>query len=224
MKNGKIGDCCKMARCKASTSERGGGLSGRRTSERGDNAADGRFAAVPTVVLKEGRYIRLLRQGEWEFVCRKNCTGIVIILAMTEEQNVLFVEQYRLPVAKNVIEFPAGLVNDLNLKKKETILNAARRELWEETGYRARRIVKVMDGPSSGGSSSDIITIVMAKGLKKVSAGGGDETEAITVHEIPLDKADPWLAQKRKTGCLIDPKIYAGLYFLKKYNGENSNG
>ncbi len=168
------------------------------------------------VVLKEGRFMKLLSKDGWEFVSRTNCTGIVIILALTDEKKVLFVEQYRLPVNKLVIEFPAGLVNDRNLKRKENILTAAKRELFEETGYRAAKMVKVIDGPGSGGSSADIVTIARAFGLKKKGKGGGDATEAITVHEVPLDKVDTWLAQKKKAGVLVDPKVYAGLYFLKK--------
>ena len=45
-----------------------------------------------------------------------------------------------------------------------------------------------------------------------------DDTESITVHEVPIDEVEDWLAKKRKGGCLTDPKIYAGLYFLNKYN------
>ena len=114
---------------------------------------------------------------------------------MTEEQNVLC-RTVPSPVAKNVIEFPAGLVNDLNLKKKEAILNAARR-LWEETGYRARRIVKV-DGPSSGGSSSDIITIV-SLGLKKCPPEEGMKPRRSRCMKFLW--TDPWLAQNAKRGA-----------------------
>ena len=91
-------------------------------------------------VIKEGKFIRFVRRGEWEYFERNNCSAIVIIVAMTRQRKVLFVEQYRPPVGKKVIEFPAGLVNDRGLEKKESILRAARRELFEETGYRAKII------------------------------------------------------------------------------------
>lgn len=167
-------------------------------------------------VLKEGRYLRLLSKEGWEFVARKNCTGIVIIVALTEDKEVIFVEQYRKPLGKKVIEFPAGLVNDRGRKRKESIASAAARELFEETGYRAKKITTLVDGPSSAGSSGDIISIVRASGLCKVGNGGGDESEEIDVFIVPLKKANLWLENKRKAGVLVDPKIYAGLYFLSQ--------
>jgi len=178
-----------------------------------------------SVILKEGKYIRLLRQGEWEFVQRSNCTGVVIILALTEDNKVIFAEQYRRPVRKNVIEFPAGLVNDHGLKHNESIMTAAKRELFEETGYRAQRIVKILQGPVSSGLTSDQVTMVRAFGLKKIGRGGGDETEGITIHEVPLKSASKWLNQIQKKGRLVDPKVYAGLYFLtNERNGQKGNG
>ncbi len=167
-------------------------------------------------VLKEGRYLRLLSKEGWEFVSRKNCTGIVIIVALTDDKEVVLVEQYRKPLGKKVIEFPAGLVNDRMKRRKESVITAAARELFEETGYRAKKITALVDGPSSAGSSGDIISIVRASGLRKVGSGGGDESEEIEVFTVPLARIDRWLEKKRKAGVLVDPKIYAGLYFLNQ--------
>jgi ADP-ribose pyrophosphatase len=50
--------------------------------------------------------------------------------------------------------------------------------------------------------------------LRRVSQGGGVGTEAIMVHEVPLGEIVPWLAARAKAGVLIDPKVYAGLFFL----------
>ena len=172
------------------------------------------------IILKEGKFIRLLTKWGWEYVERNNCSGIVIILAVTDDQRVVLTEQYRIPVNRKVIEFPAGLVNDLNHKYIESLKTAAQRELLEETGYRAKKMTKVVDGPVSGGFTSDLVTLFKAEGIRKIHKGGGDHTELITVYEVPLEKVDDWLVQKRKEGCLVDPKIYAGLYFLKKYNGK----
>ena len=170
------------------------------------------------ILLKRGKYMDFWREGYWEYVKRNNCTGIVIVLAVTTKNELILTEQFRVPVGKKVIEFPAGLANDLDLVKRESLAQAAKRELFEEAGYTARRIVKIFEGPTSGGSSADIITIMRAYDLRKVSAGGGDHTEAIKVYTVPLSKVERWLVQKRQAGSLVDPKIYAGLYFLKKYN------
>jgi len=167
------------------------------------------------VIVHEGKFLRFVRRGDWEYTERSNCSAVVIIVAMTDDRKVLFVEQYRPPVQGKAIEFPAGLVNDSAVKRRESLLTAARRELLEETGYAAGKMTKLLEGPSSSGSSADMVTIVHATDLRKVGEGGGDDFESIVVHEVPLDDADRWLAKMRKKKYLIEPKIYAGLYFLK---------
>lgn len=164
-------------------------------------------------VVYEGRFIRFLKQGSWEFVERSNCSGIVIVLALTDMQKVILTEQFRLPVGKNVIEFPAGLVSDEGRDEPETA--AAERELLEETGYQADRLVKVTEGPVSAGLTTGLVTVFKAEKVKKIADGGGDHSEDITVHEVALDEVDNWLCERQRQGVLVDPKVYAGLYFLK---------
>ncbi|MBI5150841.1 MAG: NUDIX hydrolase [Candidatus Omnitrophica bacterium] len=171
---------------------------------------------TPAVVLKEGKFIRFLRHDGWEYVERNNCRGIVIVLALTDEDKVILIDQYRAPVRKHVIEFPAGLISDEPRYHKESIASAAKRELLEETGYQARRIVKLLAGPVSSGFTADIVTVVRAYGLRKVARGGGDHTENIVVHEVPLAKAEHWLKQMSRKGYLIEPKVYMGLFFLTR--------
>ena len=171
------------------------------------------------VVLAEGKFIRFVSKGNWEYIERVNCDGAVVILALTKDRKVIFVEQFRPPVGKKVIEFPAGLMNDSPKRKtKETLISAAKRELLEETGYKAKKIIKILEGPASSGTASDMLTLVRAVDIEKVSAGGGDEGESIVVHEVKLDKAESWLRRMEKKGFLIGTRIYAGLYFLNKYN------
>lgn len=174
------------------------------------------------MVLKEGKFMRLVRYGKWEYAERTNCRGIVIILGLTDDDKVILVDQYRAPVDKRVIEFPAGLISDEPRYKKETLAAAARRELFEETGYKAGRIVKLMEGPVSSGFSSDMVTIVRAYGLRKVGKGGGDHTEAITVHAVALNEAEGWLTRMSRKGHLIEPKVYMGLFLLMRPQGKNS--
>ncbi len=175
-------------------------------------------AAGRARVVASGQYIRLLRKGSWEFMERSNCTGVVIIVPVTDEGKLVFLEQFRVPVSAPVIEFPAGLVNDRRGARKESGRTAARRELLEETGYRARRLVEVTSGPSAAGSSTVMITMFLAFGLTRAGAGGGDETEFIKSFEVSPSRAHGWLEKKKKEGCLVDPKIYTGLYFYSQYN------
>jgi ADP-ribose pyrophosphatase len=168
------------------------------------------------LIIKEGKYLRLIRQGGWEFSQRANCTGIVVIIAMTVDKKVILIKQFRPPVNRYCIEFPAGLVNDRLHRTKESMATAARRELLEETGYKAQKIAKVLTGPVSPGSSADLMTLFLAEGLSKVNEGGGDHTEDIEVCEVPFTRIIGWLKKMEHQGCLVDPKVYAGLYFLKE--------
>ena len=164
-------------------------------------------------VLSRGKYLQLVENGGWEWVERVNCTGVVMIVAQTSENKVLLVEQFRIPVGRPVVEFPAGLVND-RAGDNEDLETAARRELLEETGFEAGTFELVGEGPPSAGLSPELITIFLARDLRKVATGGGDETENIVVHEVPIGEIEAWIASKRRAGCLIDPKVFAGLYFL----------
>ena len=167
-----------------------------------------------TETLYAGRWLRLMKRGRWEYAERTNPGGGVIIVAMTPENRILFVEQWREAVKAKTIEMPAGLVGDIAGNASESAVAAAERELVEETGYRAERVEFLMAGPSSAGMSNEIIAFVRAHGLTRVQAGGGDSTEDIVVHEIPRDEAAAWLLQKSREGYSIDPKLFAGLYFL----------
>src|ERR1017187_9697315 len=85
-------------------------------------------------ILAEGRHLRFVERNGWEFVERKNVTGIAILVALTDWGGVLLVEQHREPVGARVLELPAGLAGD---EGEESAESAANRELVEETGYRA---------------------------------------------------------------------------------------
>lgn len=169
--------------------------------------------------LHEGRYLRLRRRGHWEYAERTNASAAVIVVAITPEQRLLFVEQFRPPIQALSIEMPAGLVGDLG--SPETMESAARRELLEETGWEAGCVEYLMEGPSSSGMSNEIIGFVRASKLRRVHAGGGDDSESIIVHEIALDEVAGWLDGKRRAGYSIDPKLYAGLYFVN-HNPDGS--
>ena len=64
--------------------------------------------------------------------------------------------------------------------------------------------------------SNERIAFVRATGLARVGPGGGDETEDITVHEVPVDDAPRWLAARMAEGFAMDPKLWAGLWLLDR--------
>ena len=165
-------------------------------------------------IIGSGKYVRLVRRHGWECVERVNASGIVCMVPLTDDDKVVLIEQFRRPLNASVIEMPAGLVGDTTGNHAETVETAAQRELIEETGYQAKEFVLLIEGPPSAGLSSEIITFFLARGLTKVGSGGGDDTEDIIVHEIPVAQVHEWLEDKRRAGMMVDPKIYTGLYFL----------
>jgi len=159
----------------------------------------------------------VIKSGRWEYVDRVGSTGAVVIVAVTNENQLVFTEQYRIPVAHRAIELPAGLAGDVPDQEREALATAARRELVEETGFEAEEMVAVASGPPSAGLASEIVTFFHATDLRRVSAGGGHEHEEIVVHAIRLDEVDDWLGEKAAEGLLIDPKVYAGLYLVRRH-------
>jgi ADP-ribose pyrophosphatase len=164
-------------------------------------------------LLFRGKHLHLLSRGHWEYAHRPHATGIVGIVAITDAKKIILVEQYRPPLDKRVIELPAGLVGDTKQYKKEHLADAARRELLEETGYTAAHMKLLTEGTPSAGICDELITLFLATGLVKTAGGGGDDSEDITVHEVPLKSAFKWLESQRKSGKLLDLKLHSALYF-----------
>jgi len=162
-------------------------------------------------VLGEGKWLRLLKKGRWEFVERVNCSSVVAMIAVTRENEVILVEQYRPAVGRRVIELPAGLVGDVDGDTSQP--RAARREMIEETGFRPHRVELLVELPASAGLTSETTSLYRCTGLRRVGEGGGDESENIKVHLLPIHKAADWLARRVARGALVDAKVYAGFYF-----------
>ncbi|HEX7733200.1 MAG TPA: NUDIX hydrolase [Rhodanobacter sp.] len=172
-------------------------------------------AGAPEETLYQGRWLSLRRRGRWEYAERNNPGGAVIVIAVTPDDRVLFVEQYRVAIQARTIEMPAGLVGDIKGQEDEGMLLAAQRELEEETGWRCGRVAFLHQGPSSAGMSTEMIAYVRAFDLAKVGAGGGDDSEDIVVHEVPRGEAGAWLFARAAEGYSIDPKLFAGLWLLE---------
>lgn len=162
--------------------------------------------------LYQGKFLNMVREGRWEYCERVNQTSAVMVFACTPEGKVLLVEEFRPPIGKQSLCFPAGLSGD---EGPESDAVAARRELLEETGYEAVGMRYLFTGPSSPGLTSETLSFYLATDLKKVAAGGGVDNENIIIHEAPLATIDAWLAEQTAAGKSIDPRIYTGLYFLK---------
>jgi ADP-ribose pyrophosphatase len=158
-------------------------------------------------IMWEGRFITALRDGQWEYVRRSRGIRAAVILAETDEGEVLLVEQYRVPIGQRCIELPAGLIGDDDGGEDDTVGSAAVRELEEETGYRATEIDVVGDFHSSPGMVSESFTLVRARGLARVGDGGGVAGEEIVVHRVPRADIAEFIATQRKRGLAIDVRI-----------------
>lgn len=165
-------------------------------------------------ILAEGKYLRLIAEGHWEYAERHRSSGAVVVIGVTPEDELLLVEQYRIPLGRRVLELPAGLVGDDQGHEQEDLATAARRELVEETGYEAATVELLTAGPSSAGLTSEVISIYLATGLKKLSDGGGVVGEDITVHRLPLNGIHARLMKMQAGGLMVDYKIFVGLHFL----------
>jgi len=172
----------------------------------------------PREYLARGRYLSLIREGTWEFASRNPVLGAVLIVPVTPEGELVLVEQYRVPVAARVLELPAGLVGDIPGEATDDWGRQAERELLEETGFAARRVRRLAEGPVSAGFGDERVEFWIATGLTRVHAGGGVEHEQITVHVVPLPEVPGWLERQRRRGCLVDLRVYAGLWFAERWS------
>ena len=161
-----------------------------------------------------GQHLALRADGPWEFAERTNATGGVVILAFTARDELILVEQYRPPVRRRVISLPAGLTGDGGVS--EDAAESARRELEEETGYRAERMHPIGVGPSSPGLTSEIMTFFRAEGVTKIENAKLDDKEEITPHVVARLKLPEWLREREAGDIYIDYKIYAALYLAER--------
>ena len=161
-------------------------------------------ADEPEEVVWKGRFLAAKRRGKWEYVSRTGGVSAAVIVAVDEGRAVL-VEQYRVPLGAWCLELPAGLVGDE--EDGEEAETAAIRELEEETGYRAERMVDLGRFHASPGMSSESFTLLRAEGLTRVGDGGGVGGEDIRVHLVPLAEVPDFVAERRRAGAAVDVKL-----------------
>ncbi|WP_043932880.1 NUDIX domain-containing protein [Bacillus sp. EB01] len=119
--------------------------------------------------------------------------GAVAVLAVTDDNKIVMVEQYRKPMEKILVEIPAG-----KLEKGEDPAVCARRELEEETGYECQEMELLISFYTSPGFADEIVHLYIAKGLsQKEDAAGLDEDEFVNVMELTLEEALTLIEEKR---------------------------
>jgi len=158
----------------------------------------------PPEVMCEGRFVRLIKRGKWEYASRANDIRAVVILAETDGKMIL-VDQPRVPLGARCIELPAGLVGDED--PDATVEDTAVKELEEEAGFTAESIERLGDFHASPGMLSESFTLVRAHGVRRIGEGGGDDDEDIVVHLVARLDIPNFLEQKRAEGFAVDVKL-----------------
>lgn len=160
-------------------------------------------------VVWSGKYVETVVDGSWEYVRRTGDRGAAVVIAVTDADELVLVEQYRVPLGRRCIELPAGLIDD-----GEDTCAAAIRELHEEAGYRAASVSAIGVFASSPGLASESFTLVRAEGLTQIGDGGGIDGEDIVVHLVPVADLPRFIEEKRNADVMIDVRLMAGLRLL----------
>lgn len=177
-----------------------------------------------------GRYLQFVETEKgWEYVRRAGGAHGVSILAVTPEGRILLVDQYRPPVARRVIELPAGLVST-----DEEEIATVHRELLEETGYRCEDAVPLWSGTTTPGLTDEMSSLYFARRLSRpesakqeanaaadvirhrTTRGLPEEGEAIIVFEVPRNALLSWLEEQERAGSLVDIKLFAAIYLAQQ--------
>lgn len=136
-----------------------------------------------------------------------NHPGAVAIIAITDNNKLLVVEQYRKALERSIIEIPAG-----KLEKGEEPIVTARRELEEETGYTTDSLEFVQAFATSPGFADEIIHVFLARNLKKLQTPVQmDEDEFVELMEVSLEEAQAMMADER----IYDAKTAFAVLWMK---------
>ncbi len=164
-------------------------------------------------ILHTARFLELRRSGRWEYVQRCHAAGgAAFMIATTQDQELVLVEQLRPAVDQRVIELPAGVVGDEH--PDEAPIEAAKRELEEETGFRPGQVECLHDSPTAAGLTSEWAWYFRMTQLKRVAAGGGVDGEDITTHVVALNGIEAWLGARKAEGKAVDWRIFAALHWI----------
>ena len=135
--------------------------------------------------------------------------GSTVVMPVDDKRRVLLVRQYRLPALKYLWELPAGRIDP-----GETALQGAKRELREETGYRAKKLIKLAEFYPSPGFLAEKMTIFLAKDLTQGKAEPMED-ERIETRWFRAKEVDELI----RTRKILDAKTMIGFLRWQRYLG-----
>lgn len=134
--------------------------------------------------------------------------GAVAIMPFTADSKMVFVKQFRKAIEKTILEIPAGKIDATDKEPAET----GKRELEEETGFRAARFELETSFYTSPGFTNELVYIYRAEGLTKVDQPlAQDEDEFIEILTLSFEEA--WEAYEQQ--LIIDSKTVFALFYWK---------
>jgi ADP-ribose pyrophosphatase len=171
-------------------------------------------------IIHQGRVFSLIRENvtldngvttDLEFL---EHPGAAAIIPLLNDSRVLLLKQYRHALKKYIWEIPAG-----TLDPQESVMNCAKRELIEETGYSADQWQKLGELTPVPGYSDERIHVFLAAGLQPARQHL-DKDEIINVQEIEFNEALAMI----KRGEIQDAKSIAGLFLASDWLKDNTLG
>lgn len=140
--------------------------------------------------------------------------GAVAVIAITPENKIIMVEQYRKALERSLVEIPAG-----KLEKGEAPEFTAMRELEEETGYTADKLELIQSFSTSPGFADEVVHLYYAVGLKRsTSEAALDEDEFVELMEVTLEEAEDMVKNQR----IYDAKTAFAVLWAKERLASNN--
>lgn len=170
-------------------------------------------ACIDTELVYEGGFLKVrkdharLPNGEVHTREYLNHPGAVAVMALLDDGRLIMERQFRYAPRREFIELPAGKID-----AGEPILECAKRELLEETGYVATEWIHLTTAWPAIGYADERIEYFLARGLTH-QGSQLDDGELLEVFELPLQEAIDWVRQ----GKINDSKTIVGLFWLEKH-------
>ena len=166
-------------------------------------------------ILCTGKFLKLMRCHEkgvsWECVDLGGARKSAVVVAITQDGELILEKHYRYPLRSHVIELPAGLVDG-----NESPEDCARRELEEETGYSPRELFFLFSGVICHSLTHLEAYYFYAPGVKRVGEQNLEPSEEIEVILVPWEHAEDFLLNLPE-GVYLGANVLAALYMARRY-------